>query len=238
MPLLDHFHPPLSEERHWESFLSAWANEIVAALNQGRLPPGHVSETQVHFGGRAEVNVASFPQVGSVSSESLGGGAVQTSTAPLVLLMPAVFPDEVEVQVFRSSGGTSLVGAIELISPANKDRPESRRAFATKCAAYLQLGIGLIIVDIVTERQMNLHDELVQLLGQSDAYRFPFHSFLYTVAYRPLRSESAGDQIAIQPIPLVLGQDLPTMPLALRGGPTVSIDLESTYSRTRQRAFL
>ena len=25
MPLLDHFHPPLSDERHWESFHAAWA---------------------------------------------------------------------------------------------------------------------------------------------------------------------------------------------------------------------
>lgn len=24
MPLLDHFHPPLSDERHWESFHAAW----------------------------------------------------------------------------------------------------------------------------------------------------------------------------------------------------------------------
>jgi hypothetical protein len=24
MPLLDHFHPPLSTERHWESFYAAW----------------------------------------------------------------------------------------------------------------------------------------------------------------------------------------------------------------------
>ena len=28
MPLLDHFHPPLSERRHWEAFHSRWAGAI------------------------------------------------------------------------------------------------------------------------------------------------------------------------------------------------------------------
>ena len=28
MPVLDHFHPPLSQRRHWESFHSAWATAL------------------------------------------------------------------------------------------------------------------------------------------------------------------------------------------------------------------
>jgi len=87
--------------------------------------------------------------------------------------MPALFPDEIEVHVFRRSGGTTLVAAIELISPGNKDRAEARRAFAAKCASYLQQGIGLVIVDIVTERQANLHDELNSLLEHADTFQFP-----------------------------------------------------------------
>ena len=35
-----------------------------------------------------------------------------------------------------------ISGAIELASPGNKDRPETRRAFAAKCASYLARGIG------------------------------------------------------------------------------------------------
>jgi 3-isopropylmalate/(R)-2-methylmalate dehydratase large subunit len=63
-------------------------------------------------------------------------------------------------------GRTHLVSpataAVELRSPRNKDRPESRRAFGAKSAAYLQRGIGLITVDIVSSRQFNLHNELIQ----------------------------------------------------------------------------
>ena len=42
--------------------------------------------------------------------------------------------------------GATLVAAIELVSPGNKDRPEARLAFAAKCVSYLTRGVGLIVV--------------------------------------------------------------------------------------------
>ena len=39
-------------------------------------------------------------------------------------------------------GGRTLVGAIELVSPGNKDRPVKRRLLAAKCATYLSRSIG------------------------------------------------------------------------------------------------
>ena len=59
--------------------------------------------------------------------------------------------------------------AIELVSPGNKDRPEARRAFAAKCAGYLTAGVGLVVVDIVTDRLANLHNELIELMRQGGA---------------------------------------------------------------------
>jgi hypothetical protein len=240
MPLLDHFHPPLSEERHWESFHASWATEIMATLNGGVLPPGYFAETQVHFGSRIEVDVASIqrPGMSAPPADENGGVAVDTWPATTVLTMPAVFPDEIEVQVVQKSGGPTLVGAIELVSPSNKARPDSRRAFAAKCAAYLQTGVGLLIVDVVTERQANLHDELIDLMKQESAYRFPKATPLYTVSYRPVRTEPAGDKIEIRLAALAVGQTLPFMPLALRGGPIIPIDLELTYTGTRENSLL
>lgn len=240
MPLLDHFHPPLARERHWESFHASWANEIMAALNQGLLPPGYFAETQVHFGSRVEVDVATIERAANPRHRpnDNGGVAVETAAPALILTMPAIFPDEIEIQVFQTSGGATLVGAVELVSPRNKDRPEVRRAFAAKSAAYLQMGVGLILVDVVTERQANLHDELIDLLRQEESYRFPRGGSLYSVAYRPLRTEVDSDQIEMRLAALTLGQPLPTMPLALRAGPSVAIDLETTYTQTRQRSQL
>jgi hypothetical protein len=233
MPLLDHFRPPIADLRHWESFHAAWATEIMRTLNRKVLPPGCFAEAQVHVGSCVEIDVATFEQAqerAAAADGNSGGVAVETWAPPATaLVMPAVFPDEIEVQVFRMSGGATLVGAIELVSPGNKDRPETRRAFIAKCASYLQQGVGLVIVDIVTERRANLHDELVRFLEQPDAFAFAEETPLYTVAYRPARS-AAGDQIAIWPASLALGQPLPTVPLALRGLPTVPLDLETTYA--------
>lgn len=43
MPLLDHFHPPLSERRKWHSFHHAWATVIAFDLNR-RLPPAYFAD--------------------------------------------------------------------------------------------------------------------------------------------------------------------------------------------------
>ena len=43
MPLLDHFHPPLSLERRWESFHAAWSGSLADALNR-TLPAGYFAE--------------------------------------------------------------------------------------------------------------------------------------------------------------------------------------------------
>jgi Protein of unknown function (DUF4058) len=242
MPLLDHFHLPLSGEHNWESFHGAWAYEIMRTLNRRVLPPRCFAEAQVHAGSRVEIDVPTFDrEQGGLSAPpngNTGGVAVETWAPPTTsLVMPAVFPDEIEVQVFQKAGGATLVAAIELVSPSNKDRPETRRAFTAKCAAYLQQGIGLVVVDIVTERQGNLHDDLIHLLEQADMFAFPQVTPLYAVAYRPSR-RATGDQIEIWPVPLTLGQSLPTLPLALRGVATVPVDLDTTYITTCQDSRL
>jgi hypothetical protein len=238
MPLKDHFHPPLSLVHPWESFHAAWATEIMRTLNRRVLPPNCFAAAQVHVGSRVEIDVAAFEQEhapATWAAKGNGGGvAVQAWAPPATsLIMPTIFPDEIEVQVLRRTEGATLVAAIELISPRNKDRPEARRAFVAKCASYLQQGIGLVIVDIVTERQAILHDELVRFLQQPEQFELPEDALVYAVAYRPSRREG-GDQIEIWQMPLVVGQALPVMALALRGIATVPVDLETTYHTTCQ----
>jgi hypothetical protein len=241
MPLLDHFHPPLYPGRHWESFHAIWAAAIVGALNETILPPSYFAEAQVHIGSRVEVDVATLERSALAATPRNGPGGTLTmeAWAPPVpaLVIPAFFPDEIEVQIFGSPTGAHLVAAIELISPGNKDRSEARRAFAAKCSSYLQVGIGLVIVDVVTDRLANLHDELMALMEKPEALRFATETSLYAVAYRPARRE-AGDQIDCWPTPLGVGQPLPVLPLGLRGGPTLPLNLEATYMEARQRSRL
>jgi Protein of unknown function (DUF4058) len=141
------------------------------------------------------------------------------------------------VQVYATITGATLVGAIELISPGNKDRPEARRAFAAKCVSYLTRGVGLIVVDIVTNRLTNLHNEVIALLGQREPFLLAAAPTNYAVAYRPSR-QTSGDQIEIWPRPLSLGQELPVLPLALRNAGVVPVDLEETYNEACERSRL
>ncbi len=242
MPLLDHFHPPVSERRTWEGFHGLWAAALVEKLNRDVLADEFFADMQVHIGSQVEVDIASLEESRG-TGERVGTAGTATLAAPVWappatnLILPTVFPDDIEVQVFATAAGATLVGAIELVSPGNKDRPDTRQAFAAKCVSYLTRGIGLIVVDIVTNRLANLHNDVINLLGYGEPYLLAPAATTYVVAYRPSRRPS-GDQIELWPQPLVLGQELPVLPLALRNAGIVPVDLEETYSEARQHSRL
>ncbi len=239
MPLLDHFHPPISERRSCEGFHGLWAAALVEKLNRDILADEYYADMQVHVGSQVEVDVATLDE-SNATAGSRGATVTLTSAwAPPAtnLIIPTVFPDEIEVQVFATVTGATLVGAVELVSPGNKDRPETRRAFTAKCVSYLTRGIGLIIVDIVTNRLANLHNELIGLLGSGEPLLLTPAETTYAVAYRPSR-QPTGDQIELWPRLLVLGEPLPLLPLGLRNAGVVPVDLEETYSEARQRSRL
>src|SRR4051812_47426372 len=169
MPLLDHFHPPLSAARRWESFHSSWATKLADTLTERWLPPNYIAEEHVHIGPSVEIDVATFEN-DSTTRNGNGSAAVATLTpkvwAPPVAdgSLPSILPETFEVRVISTDSGPKLVAAIELVSPGNKDRPAERHAFAVKCASYLYQGISVIIVDIVTNRRVNLHNEILRVM--------------------------------------------------------------------------
>ncbi len=239
MPLLDHFHPPLSERRPWESFHTTWASTFADILNREVLPPGYIALEQVHGGAAVEIDVGTFCEDGASGPET-GGIATTTrtvwtpATAPLIL--PAAFPPSATVEILATDSGQTLVAAIELASPANKDRAVKRRLFAAKCASYLSRGMGLIVIDVVTSRKANLHNEMVDLLGL-DVGKMSDEASIYTVAYRPLQQQDA-DRVESWPVALTLGQPLPIMPLSLRADLCLPLDLEAAYVEACQRRRL
>lgn len=241
MPLLDHFHPPVSERRSWEGFHGLWAAALVEKLNRDVLSEEYFADMQVHVGSQVEVDIATLNEPGYRGAGGVAtAGAVATRawTPPTTeLVVPCLFPDDIEVQVFSTITGAQLVAAIELVSPGNKDRPEARTAFAAKCVSYLTRGIGLIVVDVVTNRLANLHNEVMAMLGHGPPFVLPANVKTYAVAYRPSR-QSTGDQIELWPRSLILGQPLPELPLALRNAGVVPVNLEETYSEARQRSRL
>src|SRR5436190_15008489 len=74
MPLLDHFHPPLRDQRHWEGFHHSWAAIIAHQLNEELLPPDYYAEPEISMGTGLEIDVATLQQPGN------GTGGKSTAT--------------------------------------------------------------------------------------------------------------------------------------------------------------
>jgi hypothetical protein len=237
MPLLDHFHAPLHPIHHWESFHSNWATRLADALN-ACLPPEFMAEEHTHAGSNLEIDVATLERA---DMDARRNGGVLTATSKVLytppappLTLPAVFPDSFEVRVFSTTEGLTLVAAIELVSPGNKDRSDERLAFTTKIASYLYRGIAVIVVDIVTNRRSNLHNETMRLMQADAVTLLPADAHLYAIAYRPvLRDEKP--LIDAWPVRLALGEPLPTLPLRLVGDLIVPVDFETAYEEACRR---
>ena len=150
---------------------------------------------------------------------------------PLSVGVDFVSLDVYEVRVMQQMGGPKLRSAIELVSPANQDRASHRRAFAIKCASYLQQGVAVIIVDVVTERTANLHAVLADILGLAHSLAWCSSSQLYAVAYRPTQAADA-QRLEVWPEALAVGAVLPTMPLWLDETLCLPLALEESYQAT------
>lgn len=237
MPLRDHFHPPWSERYHWEGFHSAWVNAIVRSLNMTLLPESYRAEPQVHLGARIEADVATWENERSNNGTiptGEGEAALTTWTPPLAAETALVDLEDVdvyEVRILEDREESRLVAVLELVSPANKDRPEHRAAFTAKCIAYLRQRVSVIIVDIVTERRANLHQELLQLLTEDQEHTE--NGDLYAVAYRS-RKEQQQWRLDFWPNVLQVHRPLPTIPLWINAEVPVPLDLEKTYEETIQ----
>lgn len=229
MPLLDHFHPPLTKVSGWASVHQTFLVHLASDF-QDQLPRPFYAEPGVHFG--IEVDVAALERMADPASNGRQATWHPTWKAPTATATVefAVATDELEVLVYGDDpeGGTRLVGAVELVSPANKDRAESRVTFVTKVHEYLIRGVGVVVVDLVTSRHFNLHNDLMTRLGHPDQ---TMDGQLYAVGYRPTGKNGVGE-LAMWQYPVEVGEPLPTVPLWLYGGICIPARLEETYEKS------
>src|SRR5262249_21198422 len=134
MPLRDHFHPPLAALASWEELHGAWPTTIAFRLN-AILPSRFRSGVRVHLGTAVEIDVAAFDRDPSgESGQTTNGSSAVTweAAAPATLLdTEELTPPEYEVRVYDEQHARRFVAAVEIVSPRNKDWPESRDAFVT-----------------------------------------------------------------------------------------------------------
>ena len=232
MPLRDHFHPPVKRRASWEALHGGLPMVIVQQLRES-LPAGYIASPTVHHGANIEVDVAAYEKFDPADySSHSGGAATKAWLGPLDLQTETERAfDTYEVNVYDEERDQQLVAAIEIVSPANKDRPESRRLFGAKCANLVQAGVAVSIVDIVTVRQFNLYADMMELLGHpltTPGSQSP----LYAASCRMVELDpSPKVRFESWSRPLEIGQPLPSIPLWLAESLVVPVDLEQAYEQ-------
>jgi Protein of unknown function (DUF4058) len=234
MPLRDHFHPPLSQRHSWDELHGGWPMKIVEQLSP-HLPGTYLAVPQVHLGGAVEIDVGTF-EYDSHFDDSTPTPEGGIATLPWKATQPQVDvevelpePDEYAVRVYDVTRERRLVASIEIVSPANKDRPESRLAFVTKCAALLREEVSVIIVDLVTSRESNLFSELMRHVGRSDLETVRQPSPIYVAACRAFPGKRQFHRLQAWHEALTVGVVLPTLPLWLAADFVVPLELEASY---------
>ncbi len=245
MPLRNHFAPPPSQRSSWEVVHGGWPMVIVQQLGK-LLPPQFVAGPRIHLGSRAEVDVAtfehdvsrSFEATGSVPGSALSSipGSVATevwlASGPTLQVETELGEfDEYEVRIYDSSRNRRLVAVVELISPANKNRPESRQQFVSKCAALLKEHVSVVLVHIVPTREFNLYAELLRWVGRSDLVSDDAVPVMYAVACR-WSLQGNRNMLESWNQKLQIGESLPILPLWLAENLAVPLDLEASYEKT------
>ena len=177
-----------------------------------------------------------FSGLGDYDPSNNGDGGV--ATLPQVYAPPAPpLTDEVEIAesdtfevlIYRDENRWRLAAAIELVSPANKDRPSHLRALADKCLGYLSKGVSVVVADVVTNRSAQLHSEMVARGSLPATFAWVPTSGLSVVSYRTVQTATGTTRLDVWPHELQLRAALPTVPLWLAADLCVPLDLETPY---------
>jgi hypothetical protein len=227
----------------WDGVHQVWIVELLYWIKP-RLPSGY----------RAYIGTTPTFAIGAPTEErpDLGvrnwAGPNQSPTssagdAGCAAVEPDDEPDE-EVAVSTIAGDTALlveregrlIAAIELVSPRNKDRPSACIAYTSAYAGYLLRGVHLLLVDVHRRpASFSFADRIAQELSLEQPSCPP----PFAVAYRVGEpAPSGGRFLALWRRQLTAGSPLPRMVLPLSIREAVPIDLEGTYHRASDAAYL
>jgi hypothetical protein len=201
------------------------------------LPEPYYAAPGIHLGTLYKVDVGTYrDRVAEAQLGSVGEIAVAVATyappKPTLTLEPRLPSQDVyEVRIYDGRRNRRLVAAIEIVSPSNSDRAETRGAFVSKMAALLKNDICVTIVDVVSTSSVNLYAELLSFLQSADPALGHESPPLYAVTIRT-RYEGIRRMLDSWYYPLAVGKPLPTLPLWLKEDWAISLDLETSYEET------
>jgi hypothetical protein len=235
MPLHD-----WAETAGWEGVHLFWMTELARQLKE-RLPAGF----RAYLGPGPAVAVGAPPGRPDISVRpTRPASPVPTAEPSQRSSLPNDEPDE-EIAVlaletpptlYVERAGT-MVAAVELVSPRNKDRPEARTTYLNRYAGYLLGTVHLLLVDVHPRPVgFSFADGIARTLGIPNQPPLPAPM---AVSYRVGEPAPEGGRfLAVWRKPLEVGKSLPTVRLPLEIDLSVPVDLETTYLRAAADAYL
>jgi hypothetical protein len=218
----------------FHDFHVAWIPELRKALNGGLLPEGYYALAEQHAG-RAITDVLTLhaspaPPEPPFPPPPATGGLAVAEAPPRARLRQTIESAALARRrslAIRHVSGHRLVALLEIVSPANKDRAEHVEELAVKVTSALDLGIHVVIVDLLPPGPHDpggMHGAILRRLDDSaEGYRVPAGERLTLASY------AAGPTIEIYVEHVGVGAGLPEVPLFLRPDRYVNLPLEATY---------
>jgi hypothetical protein len=210
----------------FHDFPQAWNAELRGALNGGLLPPDFYALIEQHAGRYIPdlLTLHVSPSVAPLPPPA--GGVAVAEVRPTVRhrLTAPVRPQQRTVAI-RHVSGHRLIALIEIVSPANKDRSESVRAFIDKAVAALRAGVHVFVVDLFPPERYDPQGMHAAIWSHFDAEPYPLPKdqpltvASYLAAWEP---EAWLEHLAV-------GDILPDLPLFLTSDVCVPLPLEATY---------
>ena len=212
-------------------FHNAWITHLSDRLNGGLLPRGFYAMGEQHAG-QIQTDVLTL-HAGGVSPADGGGGVTLLTEALPPRVRRRVAASEAAAArlnrrtlTIRHASGHRVVALLEILSPADKDRPSSVADFANKAYSALRQEIHLLVVDLFPpglHDPQGMHEVIWDGYGDEPNVP-PAETPLTLAAYmaRRLLPEAYLEFVAV-------GDALPAMPLFLDWHAYVSVPLEETY---------
>jgi len=221
MPVLDHSSQDVQDVIEFESFHHHFATQIAIDLNK-ILPRGYRAKAKVHIG-PIEVDVRAD------SAQDADDNFPQYKVPDPSIIGSVNYPEEsFEILIdCTTRRRITTVGAIEIVSRGNKDRPGARSFFIAKCTNLLSAGISLIIVDLLRRPCFNIHNQLLENLQIFEGKLENKEKPLYCCSYRPYTIDVP--KLEIWTYPLNVGDELPEVPLFMTTKYAIPVLLEQSY---------
>jgi hypothetical protein len=222
----------------WEGVHLFWMTGLARWL-KGKLPPSY--RAYIGASPMLGVDIAAKPDVSvqsTISGESRNGpqsSAIATveTMHPDIEVAVATLAEEHSVQIEHEG---RLISAIEIVSPRNKDRPESRAHYGSRYLGYLQNGVHLMLIDV---HPRPIGFSFAALLGNELQLPATTLSAPQALSYRVGEPAAQGGRLlGVWQRPLTVGDKLPSLPLALHGQELIVVDLDSTYDGAAADAYL